>query len=185
MVTAWNGMFQVYSSALAYQSALQSSAIPSVEDEVEDREVLSPMPPPSDGGSRGRKSSSSKTMVMPPRSPTEFPSSNTSPTLSVATSFSGGSVPTSSAPSHSAGVGGSNCSASGSGVGSGGGGGGGGGISPVEGSLGDGNGGTAGSGGDGWGNESVPVSPRHEGLPEFLRQVSIQVCWRQASLSRC
>lgn len=179
MVITWNGIFQVYSSALAYQSALQSSAIPSVEDEVEDREVLSPMPPPSDGGSRGRKSSS-KTMVMPPRSPTEFPSSNTSPTLSVATSFSGGSVPTCSAPSHAAGVGGSSCSASGSGVGSGGGGGGG--ASPVEGRLGDGNGG---SGGDGWGNESAPVSPRRGGLPELLRQVGIQVCWRQASLSQC
>ncbi|CAM9649779.1 unnamed protein product, partial [Laminaria digitata] len=83
---------QVYSSAPAYHAALTPSASPSVDDDVEEREALSPLPPTPDGGGRGRKSSA-RMALLPPRSPSDSSSNaNSSPVPSFFTTVSGGGM---------------------------------------------------------------------------------------------
>lgn len=169
-------VFQVYSSALAYQAALPPSTSPSVDDEGEEREALSPFALNADGGGNGRGRKSSARTVFPPRSPSDGSSANTSPapyffyTSGSASSGSGGG-----GGGGGGGPGGATAAlANGPGLGLAvaaavGGGGGGGGAPDVGGPPGVGHGRRGGSGGAG------AASPRGGGLPELWRQVGLQL----------
>lgn len=156
---------KVYTNAIAYQAALPSSVCPSVDDEAQDHEVLSPPPPTADGSLPGRKTMNTRIPLLPPRSPSDASSSTQhSPTPNFFTSLSGGmGLPTSTA------VGVATATA-----GAGGGVSGGGGLPPYVGHVGGGAG-SVGVGGLGGEIGSTPNSPRVGRFPELLRQVGLQV----------